>query len=328
MSFLRRKLFVLVVSGVLVALGATTATAVTRPMAKCSISGLHVSAAGIVTPVGACRSGKSSVSPAWDYSYRLFDSAGYACGAEPVSGKALSKSGRFHIDSNGADHAVLTVRLKAQHGRSRSAVKRFGFNLVVPAGSDPASCGTLDDVTATTSQLCPWVQPWPGMEGGAFLKCGKLSSLARLATAMTFTGGTVALGHPVTAGGSCHLSTQGFPRSQTEVSYDWQGVHYQGQNLWCDDGLFAFVNAITIGVVNNQGMRCYQAPVTRVWSFQIPADWGGKQLFVEAAVGILDTKQKYAVHEDLVAQTGTFSLNPSGTVDPCTVLKGRAPGNG
>lgn len=322
---MRRKLLVVVVAGVLVALSATTAAALNKPsVARCTISGLHVSAAGVVTPSGACKAGKTKVAPAWSYSYRLFDSAGYACGSAPATGKIVSKPARFRIDEEGADHAQLTVGLKAQRGKSRPATK----HMRVPLGGDQAVCGTLNDATATVQQQCPWSDPWPGMVRLLFQHCGEAGKLARWATPMTYSDGTVAWGHPVTVGGSCQFTTEAFANLPKPPVLVWNGVSYQGKNLKCDDGLSVMVQAIYVAVVNDAGERCYDVPLGRVWGVQIPSDWGFKQLFVGTSLAVFDTKRKYQTHQETIGLTGTWNAGQQGPTDPCTVLRGRSPSGG
>lgn len=309
-----RKLLLAVFIGALVAFAGTPTLALGANKAKalCAITKLNSTNSGAVTAQGKCLVGKKSVPASWSYSYMASDADGYTCGVKPTTGSTSS----FRIQPEGADKVTVRVSLKARSGTSNTAKR----NLSVSLGGDTAVCGTLKNAMSDSASLCPWTSPWSGMMAFPFEQCGKSTEVAAWASPMKLSGHTVSLGHPVTAGGSCYLTSEAAHGYPAPMSSPWLGFSNKGQNMLCDDGLFAWVNAFYVGVENAAGQHCYDGVPGRTWSFQIPSDWGGK-LYVEGNIGLFTWTLPHK-QLGLISQTGVFNLN--GSVDPCTVLRGRS----
>lgn len=277
------------------------------PVAKCAISMFHVSDSGVVTSKGACKAGAKSVPASWSGSYQRFDSDGNACGTAPTRVPA----GDFRVPVNGADHAKVTVTLKARTGRSYPATKAQNVGL----GGTGAMCARLGDVSLPpAASICPWKPQGMGPDQ----KCGVPNGMVSWLSGFTMDGNTVSLGRVASRAGDCYLTSGAIGSFQAPNPPDWLGQHLLGQNLKCADGVFAWANTFVIALVNPAGKLCPNIHYfNKTWSFQVPPNWGGK-LYVSVAIGIGYDWRSVPKPVDLETTSASFDLH--GTDDGCPAI--------
>lgn len=276
--------------------------------ANCVIPKVNVNSdTSVVTSEGSCSYHGEKLKNAWDYTYQTYDGGGYACGS------AVSDGGNtFRMLPPGAAKAKVKIALHPANGMRGGATKI----VITRLDGDTAMCGKLSSAQLPSKDaLCGW-QDAPDM-----WKCGIPNQWAAWSTPLSMTGNIVNLGHLVTRSGSC-FKTKGkigdFAAPRDSV---WMGNQLDAWNLKCSDGVFAWVNVVTIGLVTPSGKTCTASPFGRVWSFPVPPNWGG-QLQVAVSVGIgynYLNNDEHAVA--LERETAVFDLH--GLDDGCSALQAR-----